>query len=105
MERLVKQNTQILKGLQNNLKNMTIEPVVIVAIMVGFGEVFKSFKVPTKFLPVINIVLGVGISLVALRGEKLLTDILQGVVLGLSASGLYDLAGKPIRNVIVKPEE
>lgn len=83
---------------------MQIEPIVIVGVIVALGEILKGFKVPSKFIPVFNMAIGVGASL-ALNNGSLIFDIFEGVVLGLTASGLYDLAGKPIRNAIVKPTE
>ena len=65
-------------------------PLVIAAIPVALGlvEVVKLLKLPTRFAPVASILIGVG--LVALVPDMTWQFVVvQGVIVGLSASGLW----------------
>lgn len=60
---------------------------VLVALVIGLTQVFKGF-LPDKFVPLLSLVLGVSLSLVVFGLG--VGGILTGVMVGLSASGLYD---------------
>lgn len=61
---------------------LTLVPVVI-----GLTEIAKAF-VATRFSPVISLVLGVGMAFL-LPAATVPSTILSGIVVGLTASGLY----------------
>lgn len=66
-----------------------IEKSVMVAVIIGVSELVKKLGVPPKFLPLVNVGLGV-IGSFFLHDGELVGRIVQGVIIGLSASGLYD---------------
>lgn len=67
-----------------------IEFGVIVAVIIGLSQVIKdATPIPTKYLPLINLVIGVIFGSIFLTGD-LKTNILQGIIIGLTASGLFD---------------
>ena len=63
---------------------------MVVAIIVGISQVMKNVGLPTKYIPLINLILGVGLSFLVLTGSSIQDIILQGLIVGLSAGGLYD---------------
>lgn len=74
-----------------------VDFAIVVAVIVGVSQLVKQY-VATKYIPLINLVLGVIAGVVYLGTGDIRTDILYGVAIGLSASGLFDLskvAAKP----------
>lgn len=70
---------------------------VIVAVIIGLSEIFKKVGINAKFIPIINLVLGIALCSAYstyLSGDMRL-DIFQGIIIGLTASGLYS-GGKNI---------
>lgn len=61
--------------------------VAIVPVILGLVQVAKQVGLPSKFAPLVSIALGVG--LVALTGASWQADIVQGIIAGLAASGLW----------------
>lgn len=60
---------------------------LIIPLVLGLTEVFKRAGVPIKYIPALSILLGV-MGVVAIYGADA-TNIVQGIVYGLSASGLW----------------
>ena len=58
-------------------------------IVLGLTEVLKRIIGDSRFAPLISLFLGVGIALLAVPGVNLKEVVLQGLIYGLSASGLY----------------
>lgn len=78
---------------------LSVAFLVLVPVVVGFVEVVKrTFKLPTRFAPAVSLVSG--ILAVYLASDFVLTGAiaLQGVVLGLTASGLYAGTKKTFTN-------
>jgi len=74
---------------------------VLTAIVVGLVQVAKGLSLPSRFAPVLALLLGVGLSFLAM-GPLALTwvdAIVQGLVVGLSSVGLYS----GVKNTIEKP--
>jgi len=71
---------------------MDISPqfALLIPVIVGLVEVLRGLKIKDRFLPIVSIVLGLGLTWIL--GEF---NILQGLVVGLSASGLYS-GGKAV---------
>lgn len=67
--------------------------VAIVPVIVGLVQVAKDIGVSNRYAPIASIVMGVG--LIALTGVNLQTMIVQGIIAGLAASGLYS-GGKSV---------
>lgn len=67
-----------------------LEEVVIIAIVIGITQVAKQLGMPNRFSPVLAIICGIGIAFVATMGG-FWEVVLQGVIVGLTAAGLWDL--------------
>lgn len=77
---------------QMELVNLSIVPIVV-----GLLEVLKkAIKVDNRFLPAISLLVGIAINLSVIGGVSV-QSVLGGIILGLSASGLYD-AGRSVVN-------
>lgn len=65
-----------------------IEIAAIIAVIVGLGQLAKMY-LPSKFVPLMSLVLGVvaGVTLLDMSVQE---QIFTGIIIGLSASGLYD---------------
>ncbi|MGB4385884.1 MAG: hypothetical protein WBI88_03945 [Caldicoprobacterales bacterium] len=68
---------------------MAVYDVLIVPFIVGIVELVKKLGLPSKFCPVVSVVLGVIIGLVYISPNDIAQGILVGASLGLSAVGLY----------------
>lgn len=71
-----------------------LEMAVIVGVLIALGQLMKNMGVPAKYIPAINLVLGIVVALLGGGGmvatSTLLEKIVGGVIIGLTASGLYD---------------
>ena len=69
------------------------------AIVIGFTQVAKQYGVPSKWLPILAIVIAVALTtgIAYNNGTDLVGGVLSGLVLGLTSTGLYG-AGKNIVN-------
>lgn len=67
----------------------TLSPAFLgaVPIVLGLVQGFKGLGLPSKFAFLVSIALGIG--LVALTGATLPATVIGGLLVGLSASGLY----------------
>lgn len=66
--------------------DITLYQSALIPVIVGLVAVARKLGVPTRFLPLASVILGVaGVFLT--NGQN--PEILAGVVAGLSASGLY----------------
>ena len=75
--------------------NLAVASAVSVPIISGVVQVLKnSFKIPTRFVPLTSVLVGIATGLI-LMGLGWIGGIV-GVILGLSACGLYDLKKKTI---------
>lgn len=69
---------------------MIIDIALLIAVVIALTEVFKhAVKVPKQYLPLLSVVLGVIGGIMYLEGS-LKETILYGIIVGLSASGLFD---------------
>lgn len=67
----------------------TAQTVSIPVIVVGLVELAKRLGLPTRYAPVLAVLLGLLFGIVYLSPEDLRSGVLIGLALGLSASGLY----------------
>jgi hypothetical protein len=67
-----------------------IELGVIIAILVGLSQVGKQLGLPTKYVPLMNLILGVIAGMTTVEAPTLQEKVIFGIMAGLSASGLYD---------------
>ncbi len=74
--------------------NITINFAVLSGITLGITELIKKIGIDTKWAPLISIITGVGLAWLA--GYKMPNFIFAGLVMGLTASGLYSGTKKTI---------
>jgi len=67
----------------------TIFGVALVPIIIGLAEIAKRLGVPKKYLPVLDLVLGIVAGFIYAAPGNAKEAALVGIALGLSASGLY----------------
>lgn len=60
----------------------------LVPVVMGLTAIFKSFVSDGRYAPIASLVLGIALAFVVPAATAALT-ILQGVLIGLTASGLY----------------
>ena len=70
---------------------MTITAALLVAIVIGLVEAIKRVGLSARWLPLVSLALGVSLSLTVLEPGRL--GIVTGLVIGLTAVGLFS-AGK-----------
>lgn len=68
---------------------MEVYDIAIVPFILGVVELFKQIGLPSKFCPVVSVVLGIIIGLVYISPNDIAQGVLVGASLGLSAVGLY----------------
>ena len=68
--------------------NMMIDMAVYSAVLVGVGQVLKKVGVKAKWLPLINLILGVVIGILSSEGS-ILSKVINGAIIGLTSSGMY----------------
>ncbi|HFK1544977.1 holin [Bacillus toyonensis] len=66
-----------------------IEISVIIAVVVGLSQIVKTIGLQTKYVPLLNLTLGIVLGVLFLDGDNK-TNVFQGIIIGLSASGLFD---------------
>lgn len=59
-----------------------------VLLIIGIAEMIKGLGFNAKFIPVINLILGL-VAGIALNADDIMKGIFVGLAVGLSASGLY----------------
>ncbi|EJQ55445.1 hypothetical protein IEI_00708 [Bacillus wiedmannii] len=62
---------------------------VMIGIIVGLSQISKTIGLQTKYVPLLNLTLGIVLGVLFLDGD-IKTNVFQGIIIGLSASGLFD---------------
>ncbi|WP_312498309.1 holin [Bacillus luti] len=62
---------------------------VMIGIVVGLSQIVKTIGLQTKYVPLLNLTLGIVLGVLFLNGDIKAT-VFQGILIGLSASGLFD---------------
>lgn len=62
---------------------------VMIGIVVGLSQIIKTIGLQTKYIPLLNLTLGIVLGVLFLNGD-IKTNVFQGIIVGLSASGLFD---------------
>ncbi|PFY63922.1 holin [Bacillus toyonensis] len=58
-------------------------------IVVGLSQIGKTIGLQTKYVPLLNVTLGILLGVLFLPFD-IKMNVFQGIIIGLSASGLYD---------------
>jgi len=78
---------------------MALELGFLAAIVLGLVEVVKRCGMPTKFVPLLAVIIGIGLSILILVGgwgEM----IISGIVIGLTAVGLFSGASNVYKGFV-----
>jgi len=67
-----------------------LQVATLVPIIVGISQVVKNTGFPSKFIPLLNLVLGIGLTFLSFDGLAWHEQVIQGLMVGLSACGIYD---------------
>ena len=68
---------------------MEIYDVVLIPLIIGLVEVLKYFGLPKRVLPIFSLVMGVLAGVFYVYPHDVRGGILVGLMMGLSASGMY----------------
>ncbi|MCI0767881.1 holin [Bacillus sp. TL12] len=66
-----------------------ISLAVMIGIVVGLSQIAKTIGLQTKYIPLLNLTLGIVLGVLFLP-QDLKMNVFQGIIIGLSASGLFD---------------
>ncbi|MBC6974868.1 holin [Bacillus sp. Xin] len=62
---------------------------VMIGIVVGLSQIAKTIGLQTKYIPLVDLTLGIVLGVLFLP-QDLKMNVFQGIIIGLSASGLFD---------------
>lgn len=68
---------------------ITLYDITLIPLISGLVEVFKQVGIPKKYSSMLSIIIGILLGIVYLDPADMKKGFLMGVMLGLSASGLY----------------
>jgi len=68
-----------------------VEFSTMVGIIMGISQLLKKIGLDPRVIPIFNVLLGTGLSLLYSNDFDFLESIQQGLIIGLSASGMYDV--------------
>ncbi|MGE7885581.1 holin [Bacillus sp. NPDC094077] len=66
-----------------------IEITAMIGVVVGLSQIAKTTGLQTKYIPIFNLTLGITLGALFLSQDTKM-NIFQGMIIGLSASGLFD---------------
>ena len=69
--------------------NMEFAGIALIPLVIGLSEIVKRLGVPTKIIPIVDLMFGLASGLLFLSPGDVKAGIVQGIFIGLSASGLY----------------
>ncbi|PEQ57486.1 holin [Bacillus cereus] len=66
-----------------------IEITAMIGVVVGISQIAKITGLQTKYIPLFNLTLGITLGVLFLS-QDIKVNLFQGMIIGLSASGLFD---------------
>lgn len=69
--------------------------VLVIPVIIGLVEVLKKLGMVEKFAPLMSLLFGIG--LIALTGAEWRLALVQGIIAGLAASGLFSGTKKVLK--------
>lgn len=72
-----------------DLTNFVLTQSIAVAIIMGIAQVAKGLSLNSKFIPILDIALGIILGIVFFAGQGIQYGIVIGIILGLEACGLF----------------
>lgn len=74
-----------------------LETTICVALVIGLTAVAKRIGMGSRFAPLLAVVLGIGLNVIAkFAGPDVASIIVGGIAVGLASCGLYDFGKKTI---------
>ena len=73
--------------------------ISVIPIIVGIVQLAKKFGFPTRFAPLLSLLLGFAAAFIYIAPGQLKEAILIGLVMGLSAVGLYSGSKNTLRGL------
>ena len=77
---------------------MEVSDIVLIPVIIGLTEILKMYGLPKKLIPIISLLLGIGGGIFYLFPDDWKSGILGGIIMGLSASGLYSSGKTMVRS-------
>lgn len=77
------------------------EITVMIGVVVGLSQIAKKVGMQTKYVPLLNLTLGIMLGVLFLS-QDIKTNVFQGIIIGLSASGLFDHTKIIKKDVVAK---
>ncbi|MFB6649341.1 holin [Bacillus toyonensis] len=77
------------------------EITVMIGVVVGLSQIAKTVGMQIKYVPLLNLTLGITLGVLFLS-QDIKTNVFQGIIIGLSASGLFDHTKIIKKDVIAK---
>jgi len=68
-----------------------VEFSTMIGIVMGISQLLKKTGLDPRVIPIFNVLLGMGLSLLYSDDFDFLEGIQQGFIVGISASGMYDV--------------
>ncbi|EGQ27886.1 hypothetical protein ABZ756_02415 [Mammaliicoccus sciuri] len=68
---------------------MEATDIVLIPVIIGLIELLKLYGLPKKLMPIFSLALGIGGGMFYLFPNDWKSGVLSGLIMGLSASGLY----------------
>ncbi|GIN93293.1 hypothetical protein J22TS1_43440 [Siminovitchia terrae] len=69
--------------------DLTVYDVALIPVIVGLIQLAKGLGLPTKFSPILGIILGIVAGSIFVYPNDIKGGILGGIMIGLSTTGLY----------------
>jgi hypothetical protein len=63
--------------------------IALIPLVIGLAEIVKNLGLNAKFIPIISLIFGLVAGIIFLNPSDIKAGIIQGIFIGLSASGLY----------------
>lgn len=70
--------------------------IILVPVVMALSEIFKRSGLPKKFVPAVNLVLGL-IFAIAYVDQSIKIAVFNGIIIGLASSGVYDITVKSLK--------
>ncbi|MBC9785493.1 hypothetical protein H1S01_13375 [Heliobacterium chlorum] len=65
------------------------ESGIVVAVLIAVGQ-FAKMYIDNKYIPLVTLALGIVAGILYVPSDTIQTGILNGIIVGLSANGLFD---------------
>lgn len=84
---------------------MEVTDIVLIPVIIGLIEVMKAYGLPKKLMPIFALVFGIAGGIFYLFPQDWKSGVLGGIIMGLSASGLYSGSKTMVRKRPCEDEE